>query len=147
MVPDDRLQIGAARHLLSNGPEPVFDGVRYDRSHKVLGHTLRLHQNQGLRFIDLGGDQDVDQPSQDRYQERDDDPVLAPLRNVQVLCNFIGVHHEPSKERRQNTENRTSITKARNLESTKPGNQEKGPDFLYNPFFFRAFPLSCFRDW
>jgi len=33
-----------------------------------------------------------------------------------------------------------------NHESTKFGKHEKGPVFLYNPFFLRVFPLSPFRD-
>jgi hypothetical protein len=53
-----------------------------------------------------------------------------------------------NKRRRQNTGDRRQNEKQKNStnhESTKFGKHEKGPGFLYNPFFFRAFVPSCFR--
>ena len=50
--------------------------------------------------------------------------------------------------RRQNTVDRRQNEKQKNRtdhESTKFGKHEKGPGFLYNPFFFRVFVPSCFR--
>jgi len=74
-----------------------------------------------LRFIDLGRDQGIGESPKDRSQERNDDPVFAPLRNVQVLGDFMSVHVETPKQeyRRQKTVDRISTTNKKRIQKTE----------------------------